>query len=87
MGLPSRNRSLLLSENGVTYASTPRRKVKTAASSRLPGRVKDGLLIMCFNLWKSFGEEAPRGWPLRRISEHLRQMSLDDQAGRGSTSL
>jgi hypothetical protein len=32
MGPPSRNRSLLSSEKGVTYASTPRRKAKTAAS-------------------------------------------------------
>jgi hypothetical protein len=34
MGVPSRNRSLLSSENGVTYASIPRRKAKTAASQR-----------------------------------------------------
>jgi hypothetical protein len=43
MGVPSRNRSLLSSEKGVT-----RRKAKTAASPRLPGRVKDGLSIRCF---------------------------------------
>jgi hypothetical protein len=71
MGLPSRNRSLLSSEKGGTYASIPRRKAKTAASQRLPGRIKDGLLIMCFKSIEISGEEAPSGWPLRRIFERL----------------
>src|SRR6201993_3269117 len=58
MGVPSRNRSLWSSENGVTYASIPRRKAKTAnLAAFLPGRVKDGLLIMCLKSVKS-GEEA-----------------------------
>ena len=55
----------------MTYAATPRRKAKTAASQRLPGRVKDGLLIMCFKSIEIIGEEAPSGWPLRRIFERL----------------
>ena len=44
----SKARSLLSSENGVTYASIPSRKATIAASQRLPGRVKDGLSIRCF---------------------------------------
>jgi hypothetical protein len=44
MGVSSRDRSLLSSEKGVTYASIPRPKAKTAASQRLAGRVKDVLI-------------------------------------------
>jgi hypothetical protein len=48
LGVPSRYRSLLSSEKAVTYALILRRKAKTAASQPLPGRVQDGLLVMCF---------------------------------------
>src|SRR5205823_4531335 len=85
-GWECRNRSLCSSENGMTYASIPRRNAKTAASQRLPGRTKDGLSIVCF---KSIGYSTKRlrvGWPLRQIFEHLWQTSLDDHVA-GSTSL
>ena len=88
MGLPSRNRSLLLSEKGLTYASTPRRKVKTAAPQRLPGRVKDGLLIMCASIYGNHLVKRlrvdGRGAEFRNTFDKCHWII---RLGRGSTSL
>src|SRR5438270_8537144 len=61
MGLPARKRSLWSSENGVTYASIPRRNAKTAASQRPPGTGKGRLIDSVLQIYWIFDKEAPSG--------------------------
>jgi hypothetical protein len=52
-------------------STLPRRKAKTAASQRLPGRVKDGSLIMCFKSIEIIWSRGSEWMALSRILERL----------------
>jgi hypothetical protein len=77
----------LVVEKDVTYAPIPRRKAKTAALRRLPGRAKDGLLIRCFKSIEILVKRLRMDGRCAQFSNTFEQRSPNDHVGAGSTSL